>query len=138
MSASGAFTLSKEERICSRKLMEKLFNGGGSHSMSAYPLRVVYMSEEHGETADGTKEPQAQMLISVPKRYFKRAVKRNRVKRQVREAYRKNKHAMLSHLETSPGKTVYMAFIWLEDNLHDSDFVEKRVQNLLSRIVEKL
>jgi ribonuclease P protein component len=138
MSASDAFTLSKEERICSRKLIEKLFNGADSHSLSAFPLRVVYMTEESGDASEEISSVQAQMLVSVPKRYFKRAVKRNRVKRQVREAFRKNKSVVLSRLEPMPRKRVAMAFIWLDDKLRDSVFVEQRVQNLLSRIAERL
>lgn len=138
MSASDAFTLSKEERICSRKLIEKLFNGADSHSLSAFPLRVVYMTEGLDEDSEDISGAQAQMLVSVPKRYFKRAVKRNRVKRQVREAYRKNKSIVFTRLESLPHKRVSMAFIWLDDKLHDSEFVEKHVQNLLSRIAERL
>ena len=70
------------------------------------------------------------MLVSVPKRYFKRAVKRNRVKRQVREAYRQHK----SILE---GQPVIMAFIWLDDKLYPSSLIEERVVNLMMRIKEK-
>ena len=61
-----------------------MFEGGVSKSFSIFPIRVVYMPVEQGEAP-------ASILISVSKRRFKRAVKRNRVKRQIREAYRKNK-----------------------------------------------
>ena len=64
-------------------------------------------------------------------RYFKRAVKRNRVKRQVREAYRKNKSIIAD-------KAVALAFIWTDAQLHDSEQVEKKVVNLLTRVKEKL
>lgn len=46
MPASGILTLKKEERICSRTLTEKLFTGGDSRSMAAFPLRLVYMKAE--------------------------------------------------------------------------------------------
>ena len=46
--------------------------------MSAFPLRVVFMTED-----GDAHEPLAQMMVSVPKRFFKRAVKRNLVKRLV-------------------------------------------------------
>ena len=59
-----------------------MFEGGVSKSFSIFPIRVVYMPVEQGEAP-------ASILISVSKRRFKRAVKRNRVKRQIREAYRK-------------------------------------------------
>ena len=80
-------TLSKSERVASRNTVETLFGGGHSRALSAFPLRMVYMLAPRAEG-----EPAAQMLVSVPKRWFKRAVKRNRIKRQVREAYRTSKH----------------------------------------------
>ena len=83
-------TLTKSERVCSRNTVEQLFGGGQSRAMSAFPIRMVYMITDRQEG-----EPAAQMLVSVPKRCFKRAVKRNRVKRQVREAYRHLKHGVI-------------------------------------------
>jgi len=108
--------------------------GGKSKSLTAFPLRAVYLVQE-------TDEPQAlqmQMMVSVPKRCFKRAVKRNRVKRQVREAYRKNKQILSAPLAATPMRSVAMAFIWQDTQLHDSEFVEKRVSQLLERIAERL
>jgi len=133
MSPDGEFTFRKEERICSKKLVDALFCGGGSHSMAAFPLRVVYM--EMDRVGD---EPQAQMLVSVPKRHFKRAVKRNRVKRQVREAYRFHKGVVLDRMSGRPGRKAVIAFIWLDDKLHESSEVGKSVEKLLRRISEKL
>lgn len=123
-------TLHKEERIYSKKLIDALFQGGRSRSISAFPLRVVYMEIET-DNPDHPDRPQTQMLISVPKRCFKRAVKRNRVKRQVREAYRRNKQIVCNH-------RIAMAFIWLDDQLHPTEKVESRVVKLLSRINEQL
>ena len=77
-------TLRKAERLYSKIVIEKMFAGGASRSFSVFPLRAVYMSVDRQEVP-------ASILISVPKKRFKRAVKRNRVKRQIREAYRKNK-----------------------------------------------
>ena len=126
--------MSKEERICSRTLIESLFNGGGSHALSAYPLRVVYkLEEQHAE-----QRAKVQIMVSVSKKHFKHAVKRNRVKRQVREAYRKNKQLVLSQLLDTPDKAVAMAFIWMDGKLQDSAFVEQRMINLLARLGERL
>ena len=126
---NGKYTLRKAERLHSRKLIERLFGGGQSRSMPAFPLRVVYIPLSLSPQ-DNDVTPVAQMLVSVPKRCFKRAVKRNRVKRQVREAYRRHK----SILE---GQPVIMAFIWLDDKLYPSSLVEERVVNLMTRIKEK-
>ena len=124
--------LKKEERLYSLKQIESLFNEGGSHSLSAFPLRVVYRKVSREE-----ESPAVQMLISVPKKFLHRAVKRNLVKRQVREAYRKNKH-IIKQKPGHPVEGVDMAFIWQSDKLYDSKSVEKRVVNLLERINESL
>lgn len=100
--------------------------------MAAFPIRLVYKAID---LADG--EPSVRILVSVPKRCFKRAVKRNRVKRQVREAYRKNKSALWQKLDEGENKGLLVAFIWLDDKLWSSDEVEAKVQNLLNRLTEK-
>ena len=122
-------TLSKSERLNKKLVIDRLF-AGGSKSLLAFPLRVVYMPvEPEGERTS--------ILISVPKKRFRRAVKRNRVKRQVREAYRKNKFTLLHVLEEK-GVCLALAFIWLDDKLYASEVVEEKMKNLLARIAEKL
>ena len=133
MPEKGRNTLSKRERICSQKLTEQLFNSGKAHSMVAFPLRAVYMSIPCEE-----QEPQVSILVSVSKRYFKRAVKRNRVKRLVREAYRLNKHILTDRLTASPGMALAIAFLWLDPKLHSFHRVENKVKQLLQRIAEEM
>lgn len=123
-------TLPKKERLNSRILIEKIFTGG-SKSLPAFPLRIVYMQVE------GDHLPAATVLISVPKKRFKRAVKRNRVKRQIREAYRKNKEILLGPL-ASTGKKLAVAFIWLDNVLYESSAVEAKVKKLLQLTAERL
>ncbi|MBR7017281.1 MAG: ribonuclease P protein component [Prevotella sp.] len=132
MSAAAAFTLRKGERMASKRLIDKLFRGGDSHSLVSFPIRLVYLLDNRG---DGDTTAQKQILISVPKRCFKRAVKRNRVKRQIREAYRRNKNFLP---DLDEGRTLLMAFIWLDDQLHSSETVEKKVVKLLQRMSERL
>ncbi len=131
MSAAERFTLSKEERICSKKLINELFTGNG-RSMTAFPLRVVFMKRTIVDD-----QPRAAMLVSVPKRYFKHAVDRNRVKRQVREAFRRNKSIITQNL-TDDHEAVAMAFVWLTDEKYPSSEVENRMVRLLTRISECL
>lgn len=131
MSAAERFTLSKEERICSKKLINELFTGNG-RSMTAFPLRVVFMKRTIVDD-----QPRAAMLVSVPKRYFKHAVDRNRVKRQVREAFRRNKSIITQNL-TDDHEAEAMAFVWLSDEKFPSSEVENRMVRLLTRISESL
>lgn len=97
--------------------------------MAYFPLRAVYRKAER---EDG---PAVQVLFSVSKRRFKHAVDRNRAKRQMREAYRKAKHTLLSALPE--GERLDLAFLWLSDKPVDSAKVEQRLCAALERIAEK-
>ena len=103
---------------------------GGSRSFSIFPLRVVWLPVEELDV-------QASILISVSKRRFKRAVKRNRIKRQIREAYRLNKQILLAPLTENNSRWA-IAFIYLADELMNSALVEEKIKAALTRIVEKI
>lgn len=122
-------TLYKSERLNKKKLIERLF-AGGSRSFSVFPLRVVFLSVEEAEAP-------ASILVSVSKRRFKRAVKRNRVKRQIREAYRKNKHELCRRLQAADRKLI-VSFIYLSDKLADSAEIESKMKLALARIIDIL
>lgn len=115
----------KSQRLCSRYLIDKLFEPGGSRSFAAFPMRLIIQLTDEENTC---------LLISVPKRYFKHAVDRNRVKRQVREAYRRNKEL----LKLPEGKHASMAVIWLDSRHYPSDKVTAKVCNLLKRASESI
>lgn len=121
----------KPERLNKKKIIEKMF-AGGSRSFSIFPLRVVWLPVEELDV-------QASILISVSKRRFKRAVKRNRVKRQIREAYRMNKPILLdSDALNKKEYRLAIAFIYLADELMDSTLVEEKMKTALARIVEEI
>ena len=123
----AAPTFRKQERIVSTRLIEMLFGKGDSQSLSAYPLRAVFL-----QTARQEKCAPVQILISVPKKRFKHAVDRNRVKRQIREAYRH--HKQLLEGAVTEEKQILIAFIWLSDRHCPSSEIEKKVVSLLQRI----
>lgn len=123
MVSVGLHTLPKEERLCSRKALEELF-AGGHQSLSAYPIRAVFMPNGLGVV---------RVMVSVSKRYFKRAVKRNRIKRQLREAYRQQKD-LLQPLDVG----LDIVFLWTCDELMPTEKVFQRMHNILQRIHESV
>lgn len=125
------FGFKKRERLVSLRLIDELFGGGHSRSVAAFPLRAVFMQRPRG----AHDEP-LQMLISVPKKYFHHAVDRNRVKRQVREAWRLHKSLLAEALASD--KQLLIAFVWTSDTLLPTSAVAERVANLTRRITEKL
>ena len=125
-------TFTKAERLCSQKLTDQLFAGGNA-SIAAFPLRAIYRLAERG-TDDAV--PIA-VLISVPKKRLHRAVDRNRMKRQVREAYRRNKHVLWERLE-AVGKRMELALVCISDEPCVSSRVEASVTKILRRIEEVL
>src|SRR5690554_6622772 len=78
-------TLSKEERLCSKRSIDGLFAKGSSFVL--YPFRFVVLQSPD--------EQPAKILFSVSKRKFRKAVDRNWIKRRMREAYRLNKNFIL-------------------------------------------
>lgn len=104
---------------------------GGSKSFSIFPLRLVFITLEAQATSP------AAILISVPKKRFKRAVHRNRIKRQIREAYRKNKHELLQVLQEKD-MSIAVAFIYLSNEIIPTSVLESKVKTLLTKVTEKL
>ena len=120
---SLSHTFGKEERLCSRKALEELF-GGGHRSVSAFPIRAVFMP---------TEQVGVRIMTSVPKRHFKRAVKRNRIKRQLREAYR-----MQKELLQSVDGGLDIAFIWTSAEMLPTEKVFQKMHIILQRICESV
>ncbi len=112
------FTFPKRERLHSKKLIEELFNKGSYFYL--YPIRLAYMESPPEQSA-------SQAMFSVPKKRFKSAVARNRIKRQMREAYRLNKHRV-------GAKAYNIALIYTADKQLPSSIIHKRVGKLLDKL----
>lgn len=123
-------TLRKEERLRSKILIERLFQGG-SKSFSIFPLRVVYLPVEKDRI------PSAAVLISVPKKRFKRAVHRNRIKRLIRECYRTHKQELLQLLENKE-EGIIISFIYLSADMPSYECIERKMKTALNRLVENV
>jgi ribonuclease P protein component len=80
-------TFTKEERLCSKKIIGELFSNKEVHQLSEYPILAIWK-----KTALPTKTYPAQVLFSIPKKKFKKAHDRNRLRRQLRESFRNQKY----------------------------------------------
>jgi len=122
-------TLSKDERIYGTKRIDELFKAG--ESFISYPLRIVYMKRENNEY------PPVSIMASVPKKKLKRAVKRNRIKRLVREAFRLNKN-LFSDVCSRFNTGLDIVFIYLKDDLSDYTDIEKAILKTAASLEQKL
>jgi len=123
-------TFSKAERITKKKLVDQLF-AGGNPSMAAFPLRAVYMP-----LAADDQCATVSILISVPKRRMRHAVDRNRIKRQIRQAYRTRKHALTQALDARDLRLA-VAFVCIVNAPCTTPQVERSVGRILRRIQEQ-
>ena len=114
---AGSKKFPATERLKSKKVIEELFKKGSS--VYLYPFRLIYSSNPI--------EPQhyPQILVSVPKRNFKKAVDRNRLRRQIKEAWRLNK----SLISTQQWKIVpeYCIFIYTSKEKMPFKVIEKKL-----------
>lgn len=110
--------------------MNRLFQGD-NRSVSAYPLRAVFIP------VDLSEQQGVSVLISVPKKRFHDAVDRNRVKRQIREAYRKCKHGLIERM-TAREQGLLIAFIYVSAQIESTAYIERRVMRLLDKIGDAL
>lgn len=123
-------TFGKAEHLCRLSEIERLFSAG-SRSATVYPMRIVYrpVSVHPDETA-------VKVLISVAKRRLHHAVDRNRAKRQIREAYRLQKHIVGEALQEGHG--LHIGLIWLGDRPLPTDKIHQAVGKLLGRVADNL
>ena len=117
------FTFPKQERLSWKRHIDLLFANG--RSFVAFPLRVIYLPVE-----EDALSARASVLISVPKKKFKRAVKRNLIKRRMREAYRIHKHDLFDALANNQQRML-VAFLYLDKEILPFSEIEKVMQKAL-------
>ena len=115
------FTFPKKEKLKSKKLIDKLFKEG--KTISSYPIKLIYLK------TDLSWDIKIQAGVTVPKKSFKSAVNRNRIKRLLRESYRLNKHLVFNNSE---GNFAFL-FLYLGKDMPDYAFIEKHMVNILEK-----
>ncbi len=120
------YTFKKEERLCSKKLLEKLFHNGSSFLL--YPFRIVWLPEIL------PADVPVQVVISVSKRNFKKAVDRNLIKRRIREIYRLHKSEFLYSFVNAGSAKLLLGINYIGKDIADYSLMEKK----LVAAIEKL
>ncbi len=121
------FTFHKNERLCSKKVIEKLFAEG--KSLFVHPLKAVFI-----ETSLNTGFP-VQVAFAVSKKSFKRAVMRNLLKRRMREAYRLNKNQFYDEIG---GKQIALFLILTSKTEETYTAIESATKKVIKRVLKEL
>lgn len=112
----------KNEKLKSSKTIENLFLNGKKHIQ--FPLKIIYL-----ETSESKNN---KVAFSVPKRNFKKAVERNRIKRLLREIYRLNKHRLVKK-----EANLLILFIYIGKQMPDYHTLEKKMISLMTYLNER-
>ena len=118
-----SFTFCKDERLCSRRLIDRLYSEG--HRLMAFPYSVQWMK------VDGP----CQVMIVAPKRKFRHAVDRNRVRRLTRECYRLRKDTFYAFLQEH-GISIVFSMVYIHNEILTCEQLGQKMDRLLS-VLEK-
>ncbi|MCT4615914.1 MAG: ribonuclease P protein component [Marinifilaceae bacterium] len=117
---------SKDERLVSKKDIERLFEEG--NSFVKYPFKLVW------DYAYSEIKHEAQVGIVVPKRNFKLAVDRNKIKRLIREVYRYHKHKNLYSKLNDVNANIQLFIIYIGKETPDYQYLENKMYSSLKRL----
>lgn len=122
-------SLKKHERLKSKILLDSLFNGGKSEF--SHPIKILYQFTERTE-----EDWPLLFSVSVPKRKVKSAVKRNLIKRRIREAYRLHKALLQEQLFDKETQQLSLMLIYIENKPLPYADTEKAVLKLLKKLCD--
>ena len=125
-------TFNKKERLSSKILIDAVFEKG--KKFKSYPFIATYLTEDSNES---NWDSQVRIVITVPKRKVKLANKRNRVRRQIKEAYRLNKSEFYTQLEAK-NTNLALFLIYIGKEKEEYSFIDKKIKLLLTDLAKQL
>jgi ribonuclease P protein component len=123
------FTFKKSERLCLKKLIDRLFSDG--RWLRSHHLRFLYL-----EVDEDLPSP-LQVMFTVPKKIHRTAVARNLMKRRMRESYRLHKNLIYDSL-TAANKKIIMAFVYNTEEKVEFETVDREIKHLLAQLNSRL
>jgi ribonuclease P protein component len=120
------YTFKKEERLCSKKLLEELFHNGSSFLL--YPFRISWLKSFL------SPDTPVQVVIHVSKRKFKRATDRNLLKRRIREAYRLHKGELLYSFLKEQNLQILLSINYIGKEISEYTLIEKKLISVLEKL----
>lgn len=129
-------TFGKEYKLCSQKRIKDVFVNG--NKLFQFPFGLHYKLTEFRSMPDDTQKKAAfQITISVPKRNFKKAHDRNRIKRLIREAVRKNK-LILEEPFIKQNKSVALFLIYKHNKELDFASINQKTETIFNLLKQKI
>ncbi len=122
------FSYRKKEKLKSRKQLERIFTKGKNFTI--FPVKVFFMFDEEQNYILKTG-------VGVSKKNFKKAVERNRIKRLLREAYRREKPILLNCLAKNK-KQVALFFLYIDKSLPDFNLIQDKIQQAIKKLKDEL
>ena len=123
------FTFKKNERLSSRKAIEELYSAGRSFYSGNF--KVIYLPQKEISVYP------CQVVFSVPKKLFKRAVDRNLIKRRMREAYRAGKPAFYKEL-TEKKVFLHALLLYTTKEILTFEEINRNMQQATADLVKKI
>jgi len=123
------YTFRKYERLTSKTLIDKVFNEG--KTFFSHPFKISFLENETSQ------DPPVMVLISVSKRNFSSAVRRNRIKRLIREAYRKNRHILWGNNKDNPQNQLVISIVYVAKTIETYSEIERKLILILHRLIDK-
>lgn len=120
--------LPKQERLSGRKRIGTLFSEGSAGFV--YPFRYVFALSD-------SEKGGVSILVSVPKKNHKRAVRRNKLRRRTRESFRLGK-AVISDKAVRSAKQIDLALIYVSKEIEEYKTIENAVGKILAQIAENI